>query len=538
MTLATAQLVITITVVTVVAVRCWPRRHRVLPLRVLAVNCTIVAVWSAAELVAVLAPNARTAYVAKLASSPLLIVLCGGLLVLSLAVLDRGWEPSRRLLAALALVPAAAGVAALTDPWHGLVFRAVHWHGSGHEATVEPGPAFWVNVVYGQSLVVISMVRVAQAWHRSRDSHRRMLGALLVGSLVPVLARVVGYAGALPFDATAAGFMVLAVAGYVAVSRNWIERMPLAHQRVLESVSDAVLVVDANGVIVDANNAARRLSRHLRPREGVELIGGTVDGLLMGLAPPDHGSAEHTLTDVWGSGLDLHVRVQAIADRRRGAIGWTFVARDITELNRRRREVDQANAQLARANAQLRAQLATIEALRADLAEQAVRDPLTGLHNRRHLMERIDQLVLDAGPAGPQMSLAIIDVDHFKRVNDEYGHGAGDAVLVQLSRVFAADLGVDDLLARHGGEEFVVLMPGTPAEAALRRMEGLRRRVAASAVDAEGRFLQVTVSVGVASAAGQVPRARLFQAADAALYRAKGAGRNRVVAAPEPLTAA
>ncbi|GGK29189.1 hypothetical protein GCM10010124_22420 [Pilimelia terevasa] len=530
MTLASAQFVLSIAVVSVVALLCWPRRHRVLPLRVLAINCTTVAVWSGVELAAVLAPDARLAYAAKLASSPVLLVLCSGLLVLSLAVLDRGWEPSRRLLLALAVVPAATAVAALTDPWHGLVLRDVLWRGPGHEVKVEPGPLFWVNVAYGQSLVAYSMVRVARAWHRSRDSHRRMLGALLVGSLVPVVARVVWYLGALPVDATATGFTVLAIAGYLAVSRNWIERMPLAHQRVFESVSDAVLVVDGGGVIVDANDAARRLARHLRPRQGGELIGAAVDGLLTGLAPPEHGSAAHTLSDVWGSGLDLHVRVQAIADRRRGAIGWTFVARDITELNRRRREADQANARLAQANAQLRAQLATIEALRADLAEQAVRDPLTGLYNRRHLMERLDRLILDAGPAGPRLSLAIIDVDHFKRVNDAYGHGAGDAVLTALARVFAVDLGIDDLLARHGGEEFVVLMPHTPAAAARQRMEELRRRVAAAVVETDGRPLRVTVSVGLASAAGPVDRAALFQAADAALYRAKGAGRDRVVA--------
>jgi len=155
----------------------------------------------------------------------------------------------------------------------------------------------------------------------------------------------------------------------------------------------------------------------------------------------------------------------------------------------------------------------------------ATTDPLTGLPNRRALDECLQAALAAAQRHGEPVSVALIDVDHFKRVNDRYGHAAGDRVLVQLGHRLAADLRASDRLGRWGGEEFLLVSGHTPLAAALELAERLRASVAGFSF---GHGEPVTVSVGVAQVRQGDDAERLLERADAALYRAKDAGRNRV----------
>ncbi|MDO9075165.1 MAG: GGDEF domain-containing protein [Rubrivivax sp.] len=166
--------------------------------------------------------------------------------------------------------------------------------------------------------------------------------------------------------------------------------------------------------------------------------------------------------------------------------------------------------------------------LQRALVTQAITDPLTGAYNRRHLQEHLAQRVAPAGRAVVGDALLAIDIDHFKRVNDEHGHAAGDEVLCRLVAAIGARKRGADMLFRTGGEEFVLLLPRTSLQAAQGVAEELRRRLAeAELMPGES----VTVSIGVSALApGQSVDAWL-QTADAALYGAKREGRNRVVVA-------
>ncbi len=167
----------------------------------------------------------------------------------------------------------------------------------------------------------------------------------------------------------------------------------------------------------------------------------------------------------------------------------------------------------------------------AEMREHAVRDELTGLYNRRHMMTLIDDEIshVQSHPHEP-LALAIIDVDHFKQINDDVGHLAGDAVLKQLSQVLDENVRVDDTLARIGGEEFAVVMPDTNQHGAQEVCERLRAAVADHDFRHDGdTSMQVTVSIGVA-VWGESMRTRsdLIRVADHQLYQAKSNGRNRV----------
>lgn len=163
---------------------------------------------------------------------------------------------------------------------------------------------------------------------------------------------------------------------------------------------------------------------------------------------------------------------------------------------------------------------------RASLEELAVEDPLTRLPNRRGAIERMNALC--AWPSdGSIATLALLDLDHFKRINDEFGHPGGDAALVQVSRYLSRSLRRDDWVCRWGGEEFLVIVcgPGNDAEVLERLREGIQQLECAI----DGRAFRLTVSVGFTRLRhGQDP-ADAIRRADEALYEAKRAGRNRVV---------
>jgi len=166
------------------------------------------------------------------------------------------------------------------------------------------------------------------------------------------------------------------------------------------------------------------------------------------------------------------------------------------------------------------------------LEDLAVTDQLTGVANRHKLMEEGSRALDLCQRAGSPCSALMIDIDHFKRVNDSHGHAAGDAVLRHVARELARHVRASDLLARYGGEEFVVLAPNSGPEEAVQLAERLRRGVEAHPALAEGTSLPVTVSVGVAGGQlGPKDFDTLLHDADTALYDAKHKGRNRVATA-------
>jgi two-component system cell cycle response regulator len=165
--------------------------------------------------------------------------------------------------------------------------------------------------------------------------------------------------------------------------------------------------------------------------------------------------------------------------------------------------------------------------------ELAVTDQLTGLHNRRYMAGQLDALVARAGRGGEPVAALAIDIDHFKKINDSFGHDVGDEVLREFAVRLASNVRAIDLAVRQGGEEFLVIMPETGLEDAQRIAERIRLHVAGSPFRVPGgaEALTVTISIGVAATApGETRPEPLLKRADAAMYEAKAAGRNRVIA--------
>jgi diguanylate cyclase (GGDEF)-like protein len=168
--------------------------------------------------------------------------------------------------------------------------------------------------------------------------------------------------------------------------------------------------------------------------------------------------------------------------------------------------------------------------LYAEVQLQSMTDSLTGIFNRRHFFALAEREFHRASRFGGALSAIMLDIDHFKQVNDQHGHAVGDQVIVEVAKLCRTSIRAIDILGRYGGEEFVFVLPETDVHGARQLAERLRQRIAAAKFSSPAGPLTCTASLGVASTLVKVPDVNTLVAnADVALYAAKQAGRNRVV---------
>lgn len=284
--------------------------------------------------------------------------------------------------------------------------------------------------------------------------------------------------------------------------------------RVNSAVSFVLAVVLALGMSIWLARSAQQVLRRfaLRFREIAE---GRLDHRL-DLAGNDE------FVDLAVALDDMAGRLQQSQREREGALGELQAARDRLEgmVRDRTIELDQLNVML-RSEIEQRCQL------EAALAEAAATDTMTQLLNRRGMLEALDHAAEQARRQKSSFIVAVVDIDLFKRVNDQLGHSVGDQVVIAIGRRLKASLRHADAACRWGGEEFLLLWPGLTITEGERRANELRENIASGSIYPHGP--QITVSIGVAEFTGLDTLDRCINRADKALYRAKTDGRNRVV---------
>lgn len=198
-------------------------------------------------------------------------------------------------------------------------------------------------------------------------------------------------------------------------------------------------------------------------------------------------------------------------------------------------KLSQTRARLQQSEQELKRQLDEINSLQARLQEQATRDALTGLYNRRYCDETLERELARCQRSGEELSILMIDLDHFKQINDTYGHQAGDEVLRALAHLLNEQVRASDVACRYGGEEFLVLLPGAALESALQRAEAWRSALASVPIHFGPHKIKATLSIGIAAYPDHACTPQtLMRAADMALYRAKVEGRNRTAFTASP----
>jgi diguanylate cyclase (GGDEF)-like protein len=409
------------------------------------------------------------------------------------------------LLLALGLESFLVLIALFTDSWHGLFFAGKQTQGIG--MILNGGPVFWMNVFYSYFLILIAFIVLIRRFLQTTGIYKKQIGLVLIGAGFPWLNSFVFVLGFSPFpnaDNTPLSFSIAGLAFTYALLRySLLDILPIARHVLIENMSDGVIVVDAQNRLVDINPVAEQLlggSKNSKIGEPVENVFSTWSGVVDAFYDVRETQTIIPVGEPPHSYFDL--KISPLYDDQHRFLGRLVVWRDITLLKK----------------------------AQADLQEQAIRDALTGLYNRRYLDETLERELARAMREVQPMSFVMLDLDHFKSINDTFGHNQGDAVLQKLAALLLSHTRVDDIVCRYGGEEFLIVLPNVNAEIAFQIAERWRKSFVGLTMSPEPREIKVTLSCGISEfpTDGNI-KDELISIADQALYRAKQAGRNRVV---------
>ena len=412
---------------------------------------------------------------------------------------------SRTRILVLSIVPALKLLASWTNHWHGLVWLNVHMDYSTPIPTLTaiPGAMTWVYYLYGACLLAVATVFLMMRLSELPRPQQHQVYVVIASMILPLLASTGYMLGVTPLPNTSFTPLTFIITGVILIrgfSRNRLfELLPVTAYEIYRSQDDAVFVVDGSDRVLDLNLAAQNLLAVSHQTH----IGHRLHQLIPQASDLLQNCEGECRGEILLNGRYFDVRISPLNTLNRGVSGRLLVWRDVTER----------------------------KGLETALRHLAVTDELTGLYNRRHFFARGDEDIEHAHRYGRPLSLIMVDVDHFKAVNDRHGHEAGDRVLAILADILSSKLRNVDCLGRIGGEEFALLMPETSAEAAGEVARRLLYQVAETRIlMPSGESIGVTLSVGLVTLkAHERSMNQFLRRADAALYEAKRQGRNRIV---------
>lgn len=423
--------------------------------------------------------------------------------IFSLQITYRAHWLKSPLLALVYLEPILVLILLFTDARHGLFFGGRRMENSAF--IQDGGPVFWFNVVFSYSLILLATVLLLRSFLRSSDLYRKQLGTILLGLSITWLNSIIFVAGVNPLpgaDNTPFSFTIAGVAFAYSLFRfHLLDIVPVARDILIETMPEGVLVMDVQNRLVDINPAARRMLN--LPNAA---LGKSVEQVFAHWKRSDRealiqisSAAEFELAGK----THVEVQVTPILNAKGGSIGRLVVLHDITKLKQ----------------------------IQKDLLVLASRDSLTGALNRGHFMELAGREIQRAKRYKRKLTLVMMDLDYFKKVNDTYGHQSGDQVLIALANTCRQVTRQMDIFARLGGEEFALLLPETSQRNAFRSAERIRSLLEGTSIVFNSRAFTVTISMGVTEFGRQRNDTleKMLHRADRALYRAKEEGRNRVI---------
>ncbi len=391
----------------------------------------------------------------------------------------------------------------LTNDAHHLFYTFYQITYSGWTwVNVGQGPFYLINqvgIILCSALAYIILLRRFLVW---TPYIRRRMSLIIVGSVVTLAGNAINvlptFTPRIDFAVYGAGVGV--VLFFICIRANRLnELVPRATDRAIDTMGDAMVVLNSNYDYIFGNDAALRLFPalvHTSPGTHIS----RVEHWPPELQAPLH--TEQVNFSLAAVGYTRHFRsvVSSITKPGGDRIGWSVVMRDVTDT------------------AELMEQLQRL----------AVTDPLTGLYNRRHFVELLQNELRITARSPRPMTITMFDIDHFKVVNDTYGHAAGDAVLVALAQAIQQELRTGDIFCRYGGEEFTIFSSDTSAVGAIASAERLRRHIQEMEIPYREEVIRIQASFGIVGFDVGDDVHAAIDAADSAMYEAKRQGRNRV----------
>ena len=469
-----------------------------------------IAVWSAAAAIEVVSADQDTkilwlqiSFIGVCAAPPLFLLFA-----------LKYWRPEIRvsLLYRICIwvVPVATMLIAATNDLHHLLWDSFTFESPDTNILIYGhGIWFWINVAYSYAVMLSSVVLLSRVAIGFPRLYRRQALIVLIAAILPWIGYAIYVFGGFPISVLAApiAFSVTGVIFAMGLLKlQLFDIVPVARENVIQHMDVGMLVLDYKARIVDFNSAAGHIIG--KKLEVGQKIGEVLDdwrntpSLSAGINESKEVLLEQRNPPLW-----LDVSVSLLRDHSDRLSGHLIMLQDITERKR--------------------AEEALIEAHNA-LQHQATHDPLTGALNRRAILDVLSRELARARRQHVGLAIGICDIDHFKKINDTYGHPVGDEVLCGLVRIMNSHLRQYDTLGRFGGEEFLLVTPGVKENEAITVYQRLLSEVAENSLATKSGNVSITVSIGVKVLTGEEYVEELLKAADDALYDAKNNGRNRV----------
>ncbi|MEL6603912.1 MAG: diguanylate cyclase [Cyanobacteria bacterium J06614_10] len=465
----------------------------------------------------------------------------------------RQWlTPQRRSL--VWVMPIFNMALVLSNPWHQWVWSEISPIQDSHLLVFHNGPAylwlaawFYVYVITGSLLVGRAAINVDRIY-------RQQALTVIVSALPPLVVGTLYVFEWVPpgISLLPMSFLFTGIVYFTSLFRfRLFDLLPIARDTLVERMTDSVIVVDNKNRVIDMNPAAWHFTHRANRTDSGDLTSaypkknsllGQPIGSVLGNWPTlvrhciGKENTEVLITMCQQPPLHINLTRTLLFDHNRRVTGRLLVFRDVTEMYETQIALKQTNEiqqqtqqELQRTNDLLDRRLRKIEDLQGQLQEQAIRDGLTNLFNRRYFEEALSAEFTKAKRANTPLAIILIDLDNFKRVNDTYGHQAGDCALKVFAEVIQHHVRTSDIACRYGGEEFILAMPGMTMAEAYHRAEALRRAIKKTSIQYKEHEIRATISGGV----GAFPewggsQDGLITLVDRALYAAKEAGRDRI----------
>ena len=365
---------------------------------------------------------------------------------------------------------------------------------------IQKGPMYWVQTLFLSCSVIIANYLFYTSYRKSTGFIRRQSQLMLVASFFPWISSLLDLLNIAPLhlDYTPLGLTVSMIIFLIAYYHyHFLNIKPLARDYFFQSTQDGIIVMDKNYTIIDFNPSAVSIITVLDQHaigKNVQLLD-KYEGLVNLI---HHG--EEAQYDIVESNGSYKVTTVKLFEKNQHVVGYMTTLVDITKY------VDMMN----------------------ELHYLASRDGLTGVYNRRHFVSIGSAILEESRHQRFPLSIMIFDLDHFKQINDQYGHKAGDEVLKMVARVCQHALRPEDILGRYGGEEFVILLPKTALEEAQVIAQQLLTNIGLAEMVEEGKKITVTASLGImgVDTVTEETLDDFLIYADRALYQAKSEGRN------------
>ena len=437
-------------------------------------------------------------------------------LLTALEFAGKRWSPSSKPAIAMLAFSALTLVVMHTTHLHHLYYADLLPARVGSLTIVQitRGPWYTVAMTYANLVLVLGVVVVARSLVTVPADLKAGHWLFLAGFALMGLSSNASAAGLSPYgvDLTPYGFMVMNVLLLIGLRPGQVfDLVSIAKSRVFDGMDDIVVIIDRSNRVAGYNPALHQII----PERGADCVGQPLPAVFdkqpeIAEFAANHwnGDADIALNDGTGQVFRARIRTVGQNSRRRGT---RVLAKYLTMTN-------------------ITKEMNMVRAMK-DLADL---DGLTGIANYRSFHDQVEQLT-GGQRVGRPVSMIMLDIDHFKAVNDTYGHKAGDMVLQRIASLLSQNIRAQDVLARYGGEEFIIAIPDIGADGAVALAERLRKSVNALEQIYEGQSIKVTASFGVACGTigpgfGIEP---LIKNADRALYEAKSSGRNAVILSSE-----